>query len=434
MDYNIAEPSLQVDSAQNLDKDEHRLGKQDLFIRFGVNYAISANQDQQASGNASNESQDLVIKAETYVNEEPRVSKLRVVRIEKNDTKLGEFRMDELGLGNDLSLTLSCCNASKCKASKVLCPYRQDNQSDLELTKNAALFCLKECKVNHECMDNCAPKGCEKACEDETETIPKVKCIYDHCITGKNFKSCKEICGDDTSCTCEKSPLCISECQYQQIDCFNNCYGFLYRCVGNPYDVLSGEIPCELCGSSGLCTVDLETADVDLDKGIEVQDSNGSTMRCKPACGWSNICTQKCREYYGENPTEKLLKCQRLCLNLQKGWCSSGYISLDGITPDVEQPCCYSEKCAAQMQAVVYSGDVECYSDTECQSSKYCRKDGVCAEREEATASCNTEPLKKIHPLHFLWIMTILLLAYRRRIHTLKKYPATSTKNTVPRM
>ncbi len=346
---------------------------QDLVLRYAVDYRVV----NLASGQV-----EVVVFAESAINDVPRASGQAVLRLQGGEEMSGRISDLSLEYGNHLSLALQCCSMSRCRPSEVLCPSVDPEGEPEGDPIQAGYLCMEGCSQDLWCVSGCpAEVLCEEAC---AEAADAERCVAEQCGRDSLLASCAVHCAGDERCleSCLPSAGCVQACEAEGTACFVNCQALYRRCTGSALGSLGNELPCSLCGGSGRCTLQSRGDD------LLVVDGSGAELSCTPRCvGYPAACSRGCATSYGEDGLAQL-SCMQNCVWLQQQWCSYERQAID---PNMRVPCCFSEHCEAEMESVVKLAAVECFSDVVCGSARRCNRRGLCENRlRDEQSGCQT--------------------------------------------
>ncbi|MBQ9396636.1 MAG: hypothetical protein IJU23_14115 [Proteobacteria bacterium] len=406
-DYWFVDDTIEVDASQDiLTASTQEPLAQELFVRYQVDYEIE---------NLSSEPTEAVVSATSYVNRTERATAQKVWHLDPDTIGQGILTASQLQLGNSISVSLQCCQASQCYPKETLCPQSDDL---FDTDDDLATYCYDACKDVQPCIQKCpSAVACYKKCGEEQDMS---SCIKANCLYGGSVASCEYICNGDEACldSCMIRSECQDTCYSLAAACFRNCLSTWFRCTlyTLAYKSPSTKVPCALCRDSddnpgtGLCDADLTP---------EIQEyytlSNGSSsFVCTPDCSqFPPECMTECNELY-ESDKERM-ECLEVCISQHLTWCNSGLLSYDYIDASAKQPCCYETSCHNSLTAVVKTLDVSCFNDTDCKSGNTCSPEGVCVSG--GSGGCSATSGTASFRLFWLILPATVLLRRKRRMN-----------------
>ena len=393
---------LRVSSAEDVIFSESTSGMtQSNFVRYSVDYRVS---------NKSDSASFLVVSGHSFVNEIPRSSGKSVVVLQAGETLDGRLSSRELEYGNRIHLRLECCSHSRCLPGEAYCP---DIDIDVEgfdfaqAYREMSLYCYRSCDDVSECHSRCPSADCKKYCENADED-ERVGCLQMWCGLSGRGKSCA-VCEGSGCDECVSSEMCLEQCTRQSLSCMGNCSVLAQQCLSY-YDIKhDSQIPCHLCGGTGLCE-----RSSSLDETPSLHGLDGAAYQCSLDCERiPTSCYDGCVSIFSE--VSERIGCVRSCLEQHSYWCSGGWVSDDYTDPQSSQPCCYAGSCDGELYGVVRTEPVECFSDIVCGSGRVCNRQGVC-EVVSDTGSCSALSFRVSGSrgvLPFL-VFVVLCFSYRR--------------------
>ena len=403
-DYWFVNDTIVVDASQDIvTASTQEPLSQELFVRYQVDYEIE---------NLSSEATEAVVSATSYINNNERATAQKIWHLEPGATGQGILPASQLQLGNSISVSIKCCQASLCYPKESLCPQSDDLFSD---ENELATYCYDACKDVKPCMNKCPSLMiCIKKCGSEQNLT---SCVEENCLHGGSIASCEYVCKGDETCleSCQIHPECENSCYSEAGACFRNCISTWSRCSAYEYEYKSpaSKLPCAICRDSnddpgtGLCDADLTP---------EIQEyyslSNGTNaFVCTPDCSkYPPECLAECTNLFDDDKDR--MECLAVCLEQHLAWCNDGFVPSDYIDTSAKQPCCYDSSCHNSLTAVIKTLDVSCFNDTDCKSGSSCSAEGVCVSNGSGSCSATSKPSS----FSLFWlILPAAVLLYRKR-------------------
>lgn len=332
----------------------------DRITRHALDYRVTNTADAPV---------EVVVEATSLVNGARRAQGRAVVRLDGGSTRRGRITDLQLEVGNGLDLGLQCCAASQCFFNEVLCPA-SDGEGRVTAT---AEVCLEGCDR----IAACAP-DCSASCGES-------------CAGAEDVAACVAAC----------EPECVTRCERATVVCAANCLASYRGCADLSANALV-QVPCALCGGSGLC----EPSELGCAPTRSAQDP----WNC---LNFPVACMTGCTDDANFDPADRAgrFACLESCIVVHQIACE---LSLNAIRdPSVKAPCCYSDACEARLEAVIKVDSVECYVDSDCGTGRQCNARGICENQiHEEQAGCSVLPLgrRAALPRSAAWLAGCLLV------------------------
>ena len=398
-DYWFIPDAIKVSSEEGvLTASNQETFKQDLFVRYQLDYELqNLSQDQDT---------EVVVSATSYVNSIVRATGQKVYHLDVGESAQGILTSSQLELGNELIVSLSCCETSQCSRKDVVC----SNQADKPGMKEILSYCDNSCQNTLDCINQCpADNVCTKICNSLGSHVSDCRELF--CIPEAGLSTCANECQEDSECleNCIPAPECATKCMQQIAGCFMNCVATWTQCEEEIYVPDADTIPCALCGKDGFCKTNF---DIPTNDELFLYSEGGAKYGCSVDCRkYPEVCMSECSEKYGDDDDARI-DCSYTCLQQHLFWCNDYTIPYDYVDAQYKQPCCFSNYCNNELVGVIKTFDVECYSDSECKSGRYCSAEGVCVSDELSGCAQNSRPPS--FPM-ILLISFISIIALRRK-------------------
>src|SRR5690606_32125316 len=189
---------------------------------------------------------------------------------------------------------------------------------------------------------------------------------------------------------------CADSCYSTGVGCMATCETLFRRRLGLPAPATfdpSALMACEACGAAvaGLCLA----GDVDC-----------SAVAFRG--GYPAPCARGCIEGFPDDRTGRYA-CLNTCIQRIQ---SSDACDFDpsAVDPNANVPCCYSEVCAGEMDAVLKMSEVECFQNSVCGSGRRCNDRGLCENRlreEQTSCSVSSTAAPTATPFWFMVLLSI---------------------------
>lgn len=393
-DYWIIPDDISVNSQTQTLSASSEMLSQDLFVRYQLDYELHNDSFENAT--------ETVVSATSYVNNIERITGQKVWHLDPGKTAQGILTTSQLQLGNAISITLSCCRASRCSSRETLCPTSETLPEISEI----ANFCYTACADTSACTKQCpAETACAEFCQRNANVD---QCRIENCAVSKNLATCAAFCDNNEECLklCQPAQECTQTCIQNRAGCFNNCLAIWNQCTDEVYLPNTSNIPCSLCGGTGLCTANFDISEDDVKV---IKNDNDQTFTCALDCDtFPTPCVTGCEDLYSQD-NEKM-DCMAACLQQHVFWCNDYTLPLDYVMSKFQQPCCFENFCQNTLSGVIKTYNVECFNDTSCKSGSFCNDEGICESNAAASCTFSRNP----HPRNAIpWFIMLAIIFAR---------------------